>query len=155
MNRTMKSKPLATLLAFTLGMFGTHRFYLQQKKLGWWYLAFSWTLIPLIIGWIDGIAFLCMSYAVFNRKYSLRHVFKKKYLDEEDIVDFNTDEKLEKELLHKLLELNDKDKIASFLKDSKEKGEYLPRTVYSKAQTIISGEPNIYDERLDIQQKNV
>ncbi|WPP51324.1 TM2 domain-containing protein [Catalinimonas niigatensis] len=147
----MKNKQIATLLAFTLGMFGVHRFYLQQKKLGWWYLAFFWTLIPLIIGWIDGIVFLFMSYAVFNRKYSLRHVFKKKYLDDEDIIDFNTDEKLEKELLNKLLELNDKDKVESFLKNSKEKGEYLPRKVYSKALMIISGKSNIYGERLDIQ----
>lgn len=151
MNYTMKNKPLATLLAFTLGMFGVHRFYLQQKKLGWWYLGFSWTLIPLIIGWIDGFVFLFMSYAVFNRKYSLRHVFKKKYLDDEDIIDFNTDEKLEKELLSKLLELNDKDKVESFLKSAKEKGEYLPRTVYSRALTIISGDSNIYEKRLDIQ----
>jgi TM2 domain-containing membrane protein YozV len=150
MNRTMKNKSLATLLAFTLGMFGVHRFYLQQKKLGWLYLAFFWTLIPLIVAWIDGFVFLFMSYAVFNRKYSLRHVFRKKYMDDEDILDFNTDEKLEKELLKKLLELNDKDKVESFLKHAKEKGEYLPRTVYSKALMIISGEPNIYEERLDI-----
>ncbi len=151
MNHTMKNKQLATLLAFTVGMFGVHRFYLQQKKLAWWYLGFFWTFIPLIIAWIDGFAFLFMRYEVFNRKYSLRHVFKKKYVDDEDILDFNTDEKLEKELLNKLLELNDKDKIEHFLRNAKEKGDYMPRTVYAQALTIISSEANIYEKRLDIQ----
>ncbi|WKN31518.1 TM2 domain-containing protein [Porifericola rhodea] len=147
----MKHKKLATLLAFSLGIFGTHRFYLNQKKLGWWYLAFCWTLIPMVIGIIDGIVFLCMSYSVFNRKYSLRHVLKKKYQDDEDILSFNTNEKLEEELLVKLMEMNDREKVANFLSDAKQRGEYLPRKVYSEAIRIVSGEPNIYGKTLDIQ----
>lgn len=147
----MKNKQLATLLAFTLGAFGVHRFYLKQNKLGWWYLAFFWTLIPMLIGMIDGFVFLFMSYAVFNRKYSLRHVFKKKYQDDDDILDFNMNENLEEELLSKLMEMNDSDKVKIFLKNAKEKGEYLPRKVYNEALRKISGEPNIYEKTLDIQ----
>jgi TM2 domain-containing membrane protein YozV len=147
----MKNKQLATLLAFTLGAFGVHRFYLKQNKYGWWYLAFFWTLIPMLIGIIDGFVFLFMSYAVFNRKYSLRHVFKKKYQDDDDILDFNMNENLEEALLSKLMEMNDRDKVKVFLKNAKEKGEYLPRKVYNEALRKISGEPNIYEKTLNIQ----
>jgi TM2 domain-containing membrane protein YozV len=146
----MKNKKLASLLAFTLGIFGVHRFYLQQKKLGWLYLGFSWTLIPLLISFIDGISFIFMSYATFNRRYTLRHSFKKKYEDDEEILDFNTDEKLEQELLKKIEALESKERIEDFLRSAKERGEYLPRAVYARARSIISGKSNIYSRTLDI-----
>jgi hypothetical protein len=36
-----------------LGAFGAHRFYLGEKGLGWLYLGFSWTLIPLVAALLD------------------------------------------------------------------------------------------------------
>jgi hypothetical protein len=36
-----------------LGAFGAHRFYLGEKGLGWLYLGFSWTLIPLVAAFLD------------------------------------------------------------------------------------------------------
>lgn len=147
----MKNKSLATVLAFLLGTFGAHRFYLGQNKFGWFYLGFCWALLPTLIGLIDGIVFLCMSYADFNRKYSLRHVFKKKYQDDDDILDFNMNEKLEDELLAKLMEINDSEKVKVFLKDAKENGHYLPRKVYNEALKKIAGDTNIYEKTLDIQ----
>jgi len=151
----MKSKQIAALLAFTLGAFGIHRFYLQQYKLAWFYLGFCWTLIPLLIGLVDGVVLALMSYARFNRKYNLRHTFKKKYESDEEILEFNTDEKLEQELLKKIEELRDKERIEDYLNKAKAQGEYLPRAVYAHAKALISGNRNVYIRSLDIQQKNV
>lgn len=66
----MRSKTTAVILAFFLGGFGIHRFYLGQTGLGIVYLLFSWTLIPCFIAFIDFIGFLCMSDEQFNRKYN-------------------------------------------------------------------------------------
>ena len=64
-----KNKLVAGILAIFLGTFGIHRFYLGQ----WWgifYLLFCWTFIPGIIGFIEGIVFLCSSEYVWNVKYN-------------------------------------------------------------------------------------
>jgi len=66
----MKSKTTAALLAFFLGGFGAHRFYLNQAGLGILYLIFCWTLIPAIIAIIDCIIFLTMSKEAFDAKYN-------------------------------------------------------------------------------------
>jgi TM2 domain-containing membrane protein YozV len=146
----MKNKSTATLLAFFLGGFGAHRFYLEQQKLGWYYLAFCWTGVPFVIGIIDGLAFTFTGYSRFNQKYSLRHAFKKKFEDDEEILEFNTDEKLEQELLEKISAMQ-KEKVAEYLLDAKARGEYLPRAVYARARAILGSQENIYDQRLDIQ----
>jgi TM2 domain-containing membrane protein YozV/ribosomal protein L40E len=64
-----KSKIAAALLAFFLGGFGIHKFYLGQVGLGFLYLIFFWTFIPAIIAFIEFIIFLTMSDEVFNNKY--------------------------------------------------------------------------------------
>src|SRR5437899_3226308 len=56
-----KSKIAAGLLAILLGDFGIHKFYLGQVGLGIVYLLFFWTLIPGIIGIVEGIIYLTMS----------------------------------------------------------------------------------------------
>jgi TM2 domain-containing membrane protein YozV len=66
----MKSKSTAALLAFFLGGFGVHRFYLGQSGKGIAYLLFFWTLIPAFIAFIDFIIFLTMSEDSFNAKYN-------------------------------------------------------------------------------------
>lgn len=43
----------AMLWCALLGAIGGHRFYLGQKGMGALYLAFSWTLVPLLASWID------------------------------------------------------------------------------------------------------
>lgn len=67
----MKSKTTATLLAFFLGGFGVHRFYLGQTGLGLLYLLFCWTLVPAVIAFIDFFMLLFMSDEAFNQKYNL------------------------------------------------------------------------------------
>ena len=48
-----KRRILAAVLAFFLGGFGVHKFYLGDIKSGILYILFCWTGIPFILGWID------------------------------------------------------------------------------------------------------
>ncbi len=64
-----KSRIVAALLAFLLGGFGAHKFYLGQTGLGIVYLIFFWTAIPALIAVIEFILLLLMSDEVFNQKY--------------------------------------------------------------------------------------
>ncbi|CAI3936989.1 TM2 domain-containing protein [Commensalibacter papalotli (ex Botero et al. 2024)] len=66
----MSQKRLAAaLFAFFLGGFGIHKFYLGQVGMGILYLLFCWTGIPFIVGFIEGIIYICMSDADFTTKY--------------------------------------------------------------------------------------
>lgn len=66
----MKSKVVAAVLAWFLGGFGVHRFYLGQVGKGLLYLLFCWTFIPFFVAFIDFIIFLTMSEKNFNFKYN-------------------------------------------------------------------------------------
>jgi len=66
----MKSKGIATVLAFFLGGLGIHRFYLGQSGKGLMYILFCWTLIPAVIALFDFFGFLLMSENRFNMKYN-------------------------------------------------------------------------------------
>ncbi|MEX1134983.1 MAG: TM2 domain-containing protein [Acidimicrobiia bacterium] len=64
-----KSRIAAALLAIFLGAFGIHKFYSNQAGMGVLYLLFFWTAIPALIGFIEGIIYLCMSDEAFAHKY--------------------------------------------------------------------------------------
>ncbi|HEY1843428.1 MAG TPA: NINE protein [Buttiauxella sp.] len=64
-----KSRITAAVLAFFLGWFGAHKFYLGKTGQGILYLLFCWTGIPAIIAFIEFIIYLCNSDADFARKY--------------------------------------------------------------------------------------
>ncbi|XTZ38308.1 NINE protein [Salmonella enterica] len=64
-----KSKITAALLAFFLGGFGAHKFYLGKIGQGILYLIFCWTFIPALIAFIEFIIYLCTSDEDFARKY--------------------------------------------------------------------------------------
>ncbi|ECI2307722.1 NINE protein [Salmonella enterica] len=64
-----KSRVAAALLAFFLGGFGVHKFYLGKIGQGFLYLIFCWTFIPAIIAFIEFIIYLCDSDENFARKY--------------------------------------------------------------------------------------
>ena len=66
----MKNKTTAAILAIFLGGLGVHRFYLGQVGLGFLYLLFCWTFIPLIVSFVDFIIFLTMTDQAFNVKYN-------------------------------------------------------------------------------------
>ena len=65
----MKSKSTAMWLAFLLGGFGAHKFYLGESQ-GWLYLVFCWTYMPFLAGFVDGIGLARMSEEDFNKKYN-------------------------------------------------------------------------------------
>lgn len=48
-----RSLSVAVLLALGGGIFGLHHFYMGHVRAGLWYLAFFWTAIPMVLGWID------------------------------------------------------------------------------------------------------
>lgn len=64
-----KSRIATALLAFFLGAFGVHKFYLGQIGRGFLYLLFFWTAIPAIIAFVEFIIFLVMSDEEFVAKY--------------------------------------------------------------------------------------
>lgn len=68
-NRNRKSKGVAALLAFFLGGFGIHKFYLDQVFWGIIYLLFCWTFIPAIIAFFEAIILLFMNESEFNRRF--------------------------------------------------------------------------------------
>lgn len=66
----MKSKVVAALLAFFVGAFGMHKFYLGEIFAGIIYLIFSWTFIPGVIAFFEFIGLLLMSEEAFNSKFN-------------------------------------------------------------------------------------
>ena len=67
--RPPKSRIAAALLAFFLGGFGFHHFYLGNSGLGFGYLIFCWTGIPMIVGLIEAVRYLVMSDDAFHAQY--------------------------------------------------------------------------------------
>lgn len=68
-SRGYKSKGLAGALAFLIGGFGVHRFYLGQ----WWgifYLVFFWTFIPGIISFVEAIVMWCTDTTRWDYKHN-------------------------------------------------------------------------------------
>ena len=57
-HKIIKSRVTAGVLAILLGGFGAHKFYIGKIGMGVLYLIFFWTLIPTIIGIIEGIIYL-------------------------------------------------------------------------------------------------
>ena len=68
----VKNKTVAGILAILLGGIGVHKFYLGRIGQGILYLAFCWTGIPAIIGFIEGIIYLCSNDENFQLKHHVR-----------------------------------------------------------------------------------
>ena len=65
-----RSRIVAVLLAFFLGSFGIHKFYLGSLGWGVMYLLFSWTGIPAFVGVIESILLLVMDESTFNSRFN-------------------------------------------------------------------------------------
>ncbi len=70
--RTGKSKLTASFLALFLGILGIHKFYLGDTLLGVVYLIFFWTMVPAVLGLIEGIVWLRQSNEIWLAKYGDR-----------------------------------------------------------------------------------
>ena len=66
----MRTKWVAAILAFLLGGFGAHKFYLWEKTQWFIYLLFFWTYIPAVIALVEFIVLITMSKENFNLKYN-------------------------------------------------------------------------------------
>ena len=67
----LKRKLIAGGLGVLFGGLGAHKFYLGKTGWGVLYLLFSWTGIPFIVGFIEGVRYIFMSSDDFYRKYYL------------------------------------------------------------------------------------
>jgi len=65
-----KSKIVAGLLALLVGGLGIHKFYLNEGGTGIFMLLFSWTFIPMVIAFFQGINYLTMSDEKFDNLYN-------------------------------------------------------------------------------------
>jgi TM2 domain-containing membrane protein YozV len=66
---TSNSQTVAVLLAMFGGIFGLHHFYLGDRRLGFRYLAFFWTAVPMFIGWYDMVKMVWLEPREFEGKY--------------------------------------------------------------------------------------
>ena len=66
----MKDKTTAAIFALLIGGLGAHKFYLGKTGMGILYLIFSWTFLPIIISFVEGVIFLTMDEEEFNEKYN-------------------------------------------------------------------------------------
>jgi hypothetical protein len=64
-----KSRLAAVLLAWFLGAFGIHKFYLGRIGWGFIYLLLFWTFVPAMVAFIEGLVYIFMSDEEFARKY--------------------------------------------------------------------------------------
>lgn len=69
-DQMVKDKTVAVLLAFFLGGFGAHKFYLGNNLAGVLYLLFSLTFIPSVIAFFDFLGLLLMSEQAFQVQYN-------------------------------------------------------------------------------------
>lgn len=53
--KAVVNKWIYSVMAIMFGGFGIHKFYSKQIRKGFLYLAFFWTGIPFVIGFIEGI----------------------------------------------------------------------------------------------------
>lgn len=67
-----RSRTTAALLALFVGWFGFHHFYLGNRRRGIYYLAFCWTMVPLILAWVDTIRLALADEREFQEKF-VRH----------------------------------------------------------------------------------
>lgn len=68
--RKEKSRGRAAALAFALGAFGVHRFYLEEHGRGIAYAVFFWTFVPLLLSVRDGMRYLRMEEGRFDAAYN-------------------------------------------------------------------------------------
>ena len=75
----MKNKFVAAVLAFFLGMFGAHKFYLRDTGAGIFYIMLTMMTgalkfpIGAILGFIDGLRYLMMSPEEFDKKFNAKY----------------------------------------------------------------------------------
>lgn len=65
-----KNRFIAIIIAFLLGNFGVHKFYLGKVRQGLLYLVFFWTGLPFFVALFDIVMLLITPEEKFNQKYN-------------------------------------------------------------------------------------
>jgi TM2 domain-containing membrane protein YozV len=86
----MKNKYIAALLAFFLGTFGFHQFYLGNIGKGFLFLIFCWTGIATLLSIIDGIILMLRDEIRFDEKYNSKYIIREVYYDPSHLQTRNT-----------------------------------------------------------------
>ena len=73
-----KSRVAGVWWAIGLGGIGSHRFYLGQTGMGFLYILFVWTWIPMILGVIEGIFLMDKRVDAYNDALAEEIVLKLK-----------------------------------------------------------------------------
>lgn len=68
----VKNKVAAGIFGIFLGGIGVHKFYMGKIGMGILYLCFCWTGIPAIVGFVEGIIYLCSNDENFQLKNHVR-----------------------------------------------------------------------------------
>lgn len=69
-----RKRGIAVFLAAFGGLFGLHKFYLRQYVQGVLYCAFSWTLIPMVLGIIEALNMAFMTDEYFAQVAKTRRL---------------------------------------------------------------------------------
>jgi TM2 domain-containing membrane protein YozV len=147
----MKNRIVAAVLAFFVGGFGVHKFYLGKTFQGIIYLIFSMTFIPFFIGVVEAIQLFTMTDDDFDAKYNLsregRLLTKERYelereklkverlkLESERLI---AEKHLKKQIPVKAITGEQADELAAW-HDLLEKG-IIDETQYEEKRKIILG----------------
>ena len=65
-----RSRVVAGMIGILGGGLGLHKFYMGQPSWGIAYVVLCWTVIPAILGFIEGLNFLTMSEEIFQKRHS-------------------------------------------------------------------------------------
>ena len=71
-NPSWPVKTVAGILGIFFGGLGLHKFYMGKPLMGILYLCLSWTFVPEVIGFFEGISYLCSSDENFQLKNHVR-----------------------------------------------------------------------------------
>jgi TM2 domain-containing membrane protein YozV len=65
------NRTVFALAAIFLGGLGIHRFYVGQVGKGFLYLVLCWTLIPALVGFVEGVLALARTDQRFGERYGV------------------------------------------------------------------------------------
>ncbi len=68
------TKLIQSGLAIVLGSFGAHKFYQGKTTQGVLYCLFFWTFLPGLIGFFEGVRYLCMKMDDFYEEYYMKRL---------------------------------------------------------------------------------
>lgn len=142
-----KNRYIAAFLAWLLGAFGAHKFYIGQRKTGLLYLAFFWTAIPLLLGFGHAVRYLLMSNEEFHRRITM---------DQEEFEEWEEQASEDSEsprTVGKKIEQKNEERIAkkeeelSSLPDNyteQAKGDYVTKKRLLKVEDILDDDETVY-----------